>query len=160
MYVKSQTYFEFISLTITKWNMYCEQSVLIQVPTIHNWNLGSRFHSWEWISYLPCSPVEHLRNCHEMKLLITPGRWCTKYMVYVGSLMTNLRFMENKATRSPDISRKQVQKLTPQFLLYIYILDIDSHCPYLLSGEPTFQLTSCSNSLHVYLRFGETTSPI
>ena len=27
-----------ISLTRTKW--YCEQSVLIQVPTIHNWNLG------------------------------------------------------------------------------------------------------------------------
>ena len=66
----------------------------------------------------------------------------------------------NKATRSPEISREQVQKLTPQFLLYIYILDIDSHCPYLLSGETTFQLTSCSNSLHVYLRFGETTSPI
>ena len=27
----------------------------------------------------------------------------------------------NKATRSPEISREQVQKLTPQFLLYIYI---------------------------------------
>ena len=39
-----------------------------------------------------------------------------------------------------------------------YILDIDSHCPYLLSGETTFQLTSCQNSLLVYLRFGETTS--
>ena len=26
---------------------------------------------------------------------------------------------ENKATRSPEISREQVQKLTPQFLLYI-----------------------------------------
>ena len=26
----------------------------------------------------------------------------------------------NKATRSPEISREQVQKLTPQFLLYIY----------------------------------------
>ena len=25
----------------------------------------------------------------------------------------------------------------------IYILDIDSHCPHLLSGETTFQLTSC-----------------
>ena len=39
--------------------------------------------------------------------------------------------------------------------IYIYILDIDSHCPYLLSGETTFHLTSCSNSL--YLLFGETT---
>ena len=27
---------------------------------------------------------------------------------------------KNKATRSPEISREQVQKLTPQFLLYIY----------------------------------------
>ena len=26
----------------------------------------------------------------------------------------------NKATRSPEISREQVQKQTPQFLLYIY----------------------------------------
>ena len=30
------------------------------------------------------------------------------------------RNMYNKATRSPEISREQVQKLTPQFLLYIY----------------------------------------
>ena len=44
-------------------------------------------------------------------------------------------FMYNKATRSHEISRPQAQKLTPQFV-FIYILDIDSHCPYLLSGEP------------------------
>ena len=38
-----------------------------------------------------------------------------------------------------DISRQQVQKLTPQFVLYTqYIGYIDSHCPYLLSGENTF----------------------
>ena len=30
-------------------------------------------------------------------------------------------YIWNKATRSPEISREQVQKLTPQFLLYIYI---------------------------------------
>ena len=28
-------------------------------------------------------------------------------------------------------------------IFVLYILDIDSHCPYLLSGETTFQLTSC-----------------
>ena len=28
---------------------------------------------------------------------------------------------KNKATWSPEISREQVQRLTPQFLLYIYI---------------------------------------
>ena len=38
---------------------------------------------------------------------------------------------QNKATRSPEISRQQVQKLTPQFCL-VYILDIDPHCPHLL----------------------------
>ena len=27
-------------------------------------------------------------------------------------------------------------------IFVLYILDIDSHCPYLLSGETTFQLTS------------------
>ena len=32
------------------------------------------------------------------------------------------------------------------------ILDIDSHCPYLLSGETTFRLTSCSNSLSTIWR--------
>ena len=71
------------------------------------------------------------------------------------------RYIKNKATRSPEISRRTGSETnTTIFVIYIYILDIDSHCPYLLSGETTFQLTSCSNSLHVYLRFGETTSPI
>ena len=32
-----------------------------------------------------------------------------------------IKSYNNKATRSPEISREQVQKLTPQFLLYIYI---------------------------------------
>ena len=43
--------------------------------------------------------------------------------------------LKNILTRqlvSPEISRQQVQKLTPQFVFFIYILDIDSHCPYLL----------------------------
>ena len=37
----------------------------------------------------------------------------------------------NKATRSPEISRGQVQKLynTTIFVIPVYILDIDSHCP-------------------------------
>ena len=65
----------------------------------------------------------------------------------------------NKATRSPEISREQVQKLTPQFLLYLYI---GYRFPLSLS-------TIWGNHLPVnfmlkfptlYLRFGETTSPI
>ena len=55
-----------------------------------------------------------------------------------------------------DLPRTGSETNTTTFV--IYILDIDSHCPYLLSVETTFQLTSCQNSLHVYLRFGETTS--
>ena len=39
----------------------------------------------------------------------------------------------------PNKTRQQAN--TPIFVLYI--LDRDSHCPYLLSGETTFQLTSC-----------------
>ena len=50
-----------------------------------------------------------------------------------------VHFKYNKATRSPEISREQVQNT----IFVINILDIDSHCPYLLSGETTFQLTSC-----------------
>ena len=56
-----------------------------------------------------------------------------------------------------DLPRTGSETNTTIFVIPVYILDIDSHCPYLLSGETTFQLTSCSNSLHVYLRFGETT---
>ena len=36
------------------------------------------------------------------------------------TLDTFISTTKNKATRSPEISREQVQKLTPQFLLYIY----------------------------------------
>ena len=68
----------------------------------------------------------------------------------------NRRKQGNSVAR--DLPRTGSETNTTIFV--IYILDIDSHCPYLLSGETTFQLTSCSNSLHVYLRFGETTSPI
>ena len=56
-----------------------------------------------------------------------------------------LIYMKNKATRSPEISRQKVQKLTPPFSNQNKgmedILDVDSHCPYLLSGETTFHLT-------------------
>ena len=55
---------------------------------------------------------------------------------------------KNKATRSPEISRKQVQKLTTTIFVFIILDSIYSHCPYLLSGETTFHLTSCSNSLY------------
>ena len=40
-----------------------------------------------------------------------------------------------------DLPRTGSETNTTIFV--IYILDIDSHCPYLLSGETTFQLTSC-----------------
>ena len=40
---------------------------------------------------------------------------CVFFWCFMGYLSTN-----NKATQSPEISREQVQKLTLQFLLYIY----------------------------------------
>ena len=46
-----------------------------------------------------------------------------------------------------DLPRTGSENNTTIFV--IYILDIDSHCPYLLSGETTFQLKI---PLHVYLR--------
>ena len=46
--------------------------------------------------------------------------------------------IQSEATRLHEISRQQVQKLTLQFF-FIYILDIDSDCPELLSGETTFR---------------------
>ena len=87
-----------------------------------------------WDSATPLNP----QNKHEDQRMIMS--LCQEFVFHTIKLDTCIK---NKATRSPEISREQVQKLTPQFLLYIYILDIDSHCPYLLSGETTFQLTSC-----------------
>ena len=48
----------------------------------------------------------------------------------------------NKVTRSPEISPPTGSEASTTIFV-LYILDIDSHCPYLLSGETTFQLTSC-----------------
>ena len=67
---------------------------------------------------------------------------CHEDLITLDTLCKTRKTMDNKATRSPEISREQVQKLNTTIFV-IYILDIDSHCPYLLSGETTFQLTSC-----------------
>ena len=40
-----------------------------------------------------------------------------------------------------DLPRTGSETNTTIFVIHVYILDIDSHCPYLLSGETTFQLT-------------------
>ena len=60
--------------------------------------------------------------------------------------------MWNKATRSPEISREQVQKLTPQFLLYIYWIYIPT-VPYnLLSGETSIFFFNVENSIKREMR--------
>ena len=49
--------------------------------------------------------------------------WGAIYMEWSYAVQISISFIYlkyNKATRSPEISREQVQKLTPQFLLYIY----------------------------------------
>ena len=47
----------------------------------------------------------------------------------------------NKATRS---------EANATIFVYIYILDIDSDCPYLLTGETTFHLTSGIKKIPVF----------
>ena len=42
-----------------------------------------------------------------------------------------------------DLPRTGSKTNTTIFVIYILDIHIDSHCPYLLSGETTFQLTSC-----------------
>ena len=53
----------------------------------------------------------------------------------------NISFLIQGNSVARDLPRTGSETNTT--ILVIYILDIDSHCPYLLSGETTFQLTSC-----------------
>ena len=59
--------------------------------------------------------------------------------LYLCSLITAYCKQGNSVAR--DLPQTGSETNTTIFV--IYILDIDSHCPYLLSGETTFQLTSC-----------------
>ena len=77
--------------------------------------------------------------CYDVKKFVK-NTWHQKYvmaskkfvmMSQIQHSNNYVKNMSNKATRSPEISRQQVQKLTPQFFIF-FILDIDSHCPYLL----------------------------
>ena len=45
--------------------------------------------------------------------------WMAKKNIFLPS-SEQYNIKPNKATRSPEISREQVQKLTPQFCVYIY----------------------------------------
>ena len=80
-----------------------------------------------------------------------------RYCMVKANLHTNNIYKQGNSV-AQDLPRTGSETNTT--ICVIYILDIDSQCPYLLSGETTFQLTSCYDSLHVYLQFGETTSPI
>ena len=73
-----------------------------------------------------------------------PTLCCSIYMVVKllmlsGMSLGSQRKQGNSVAR--DLPRTGSETNTTIFV--IYILDIDSHCPYLLSGETTFQLTSC-----------------
>ena len=58
-------------------------------------------------------------------------------------MLQHIKINQKQGISSPEISHQQVQKLTPQFvLIFIHILDIDSHCPYLLFGEIPSHLTN------------------
>ena len=57
------------------------------------------------------------------------------------ALITMETYVQQGNSVARDLPRTGSETNTTIFV--IYILDIDSHCPYLLSGETTFQLTSC-----------------
>ena len=65
------------------------------------------------------------------------------------SILVTASYNQQGNSVARDLPRTGSETNTTIFV--IYIMDIDSLCPYLLSGETTFQLTSCSNTLHVYL---------
>ena len=102
-----------------------------------------------------------LTLCHIDKLY-EPN--CSEYshwlMASTSPELSNFNILGVKLQQGNSVARDlpRIGSETNTTIFVIYILDIDSHCPYLLSGETTFQLTSCYNSLHVYLRIGETTS--
>ena len=57
----------------------------------------------------------------------------------IWKLKVNVSKQGNSVAR--DLPRTGSETNTIIFVIYIF--DIDSHCPYLLYGETTFQLTSC-----------------
>ena len=85
-------------------------------------------------------------------------RFCNQRcsLARIRSLRTHLKM--GPETSHPKKAQSDLKIAHIRISRVTYILDIDSQCPYLLSVETTFQLTSCQNSLYVYLRLGETTS--
>ena len=65
------------------------------------------------------------------------------YSYYEVSKWCRLQTSHNKQGNSVTRDLPRTGSETNTTIFVIYILDIDSHCPYLLSGETTFQLTSC-----------------
>ena len=57
-------------------------------------------------------------------------------------LLTLETYVQQGNSVPRDLPRTGSEANTTIFV-YINILDIDSHCPYLLYGETTFHLTSC-----------------
>ena len=57
------------------------------------------------------------------------------------ALITMETYVQQGNSVARDLPRTGSETNTTIFV--IYILDIDSQCPYLLSGETIFQLTSC-----------------
>ena len=73
------------------------------------------------------------------------------YLFGLGSRSLTMHLIGN--SRTQGVKKKQGNSVARDLpptgseanttIFVLYILDIDFHCPYLLSGETTFQLTSC-----------------
>ena len=80
-----------------------------------------------------------------------------RFFLLGGMKMSGSAGLFNKKKQGNSVARDlpRTGSETNTTIFVIYILDIDSHCT--IWGNH-LQLTSCKNSLHVYLRFGQTTS--
>ena len=100
----------------------------------HNYIMTSKNTSWHQKHVMSSNRMSNRQNysitsnstswhqiVHQIVCMTSKSMsWCRKVRLGVKKYVVNMSWY-NKATRSPEISLEQVQKLTPQFLLYIYI---------------------------------------
>ena len=124
------------------WYWYLNKKISIQIyPHYAVWDLGPKPEMLNfkyygnvniiyihrlWMGRSPDTAFCNIELCHQV--------------ISCANKMSNC--LENKATRSPEISRQQVQKLTPQFF-YIYIL-AETHERETYKVFPTFLSPNCN----------------
>ena len=97
------------------------------------------FHIWGVLGALTSNQVNEnfwpARPHHRADICITREKNKSQFFIY------GPQYEKQGNSVARDLPQTGSEANTTIFV--IYILDIDPHCPYLLSGETTFQLTSC-----------------